>query len=68
MRGPHCAYGVLGIPYGEVQNSYDGKPVDLDNCDAQIGTKIMSKWILTTPLILMTMMELMVNSVGKWRM
>ena len=35
-------------------------------CDAQIGIRIMCKWILTTTLIIITMMGTMVDSVRKW--
>ena len=35
-------------------------------CEAQIGRKIMCKWILTTQLIIMSMVGMMVNSVKKW--
>jgi hypothetical protein len=38
----------------------------LKGCEAQIGTRIMSKWILTAPLFLMTMVENMVDLVKKW--
>ena len=39
-----------------------GFPKDFD---AQIETKMMCKWILTTPLILMTMVMIMVDLVRK---
>ena len=35
-------------------------------CEAQIGTRIMCKWILTIELIMMSMVGMMVNSVRKW--
>ena len=35
------------------------------SCDAQIGTRIRNRWILTTPLILMTMVDMMVDLVRK---
>jgi hypothetical protein len=35
-------------------------------CDAQIGTMIISKWILTAPLFLITMVGNMVDLVKKW--
>jgi hypothetical protein len=38
----------------------------LKGCDAQIGTRMMSKWNLTAALFLMTMNERMVNLVKKW--
>jgi hypothetical protein len=41
-------------------------PMLLKDGDAQIGTKIMSKWILTAPLILMTMVGNMVDLGKKW--
>ena len=41
-------------------------PMLLKGCEAQIGIKIMSKWILTVPLFLMTMVENMVDLVRKW--
>jgi len=41
-------------------------PRFLKDCDAQIGTRIMSKWILTVPLFLMTMVGIMVNLDKKW--
>jgi hypothetical protein len=41
-------------------------PKILKGCEAQIGTRIMSKWILTTPLFLMTMVGNMVDLVKKW--
>jgi hypothetical protein len=34
-------------------------------CEAQIGTRIMCKWIVTIPLILMTMVGMRVDSVRK---
>ena len=34
-------------------------------CEAQIGTRIIYKWILTTPLVLMTMVDMRVDSVWK---
>jgi hypothetical protein len=37
----------------------------LKGYDAQIGTMIMSKWILTAPLFLMTMVGNMVDLVKK---
>jgi hypothetical protein len=40
-------------------------PRFLKGCDAQIGTKIMSKWILTASLFLMTMVGNMVDLVKK---
>ena len=36
-------------------------------CEAQIGIRIVCKWILTTPLIIMTMVEMMVDSVMKMK-
>jgi hypothetical protein len=36
----------------------------LKGCEAQIGTRIMSKWILTASLFLMTMVENMVDLVN----
>jgi hypothetical protein len=41
-------------------------PRFLKGCEAQIGTRIMSKWILTAPLFLMTMVENVVDLVKKW--
>ena len=38
----------------------------LKGCDAQIGTRIMSKFILTATLFLMTMVGNMVDLVRKW--
>jgi hypothetical protein len=38
-----------------------------ESCDAQIGTRIMSKWIVTTPLFLMIMVGNMVDLVREWR-
>ena len=38
----------------------------LKGCDAQIGTRIMSKWILTAPSFLMTMVGNMVDLVKEW--
>jgi hypothetical protein len=40
-------------------------PRFLKGCDAQIGTRIMSKWILTVPLFIMTMVGNMVDLVKK---
>jgi hypothetical protein len=40
-------------------------PRFLKGCDAQIGTRIMSKWILTAPLFLMAMVKNMVDLVKK---
>jgi hypothetical protein len=37
----------------------------LKGCDAQIVRKIMSNWILTLPLFVMTMVRNMVNLVKK---
>ena len=34
-------------------------------CEAQIGTRIMCKWIFTIPLVLMTMVGTKVDSVRK---
>ena len=34
-------------------------------CEAQIGTRIICKWILTTPLVLMTMVGMRVDLVWK---
>ena len=34
-------------------------------CEAQIGTRIICKWILTTPLLLMTMVGMKVDLVRK---
>jgi hypothetical protein len=42
-------------------------PRFLKGCDAQIGTRIMSKWILTAPLFLMTMVGNMVDLVKNMR-
>jgi hypothetical protein len=39
----------------------------LKGCDVRIGTKIMAKWILTIPSMLMAMVGMMVNLVRKWR-
>src|ERR1700737_2322990 len=36
-------------------------------CEAQIGTRIICKWILTTPLLLMTMVGMKVDLVKKRR-
>jgi hypothetical protein len=41
-------------------------PRFLKGCDAQIVTRIMSKWILIAPLFLMTMDGNMVDLVRKW--
>ena len=51
--GPWCS----GTPYGEVR----------DNCDVQSRTIIMSIWILTTLLFIMTMVGNMVDLEKKWR-
>ena len=47
--------------------SYVGEPGFPKCCDAQIRTKIIYKWILTTPLILITMVGMMVDLVGKMK-
>jgi hypothetical protein len=47
------------------REGYDGEPEAFRN-EAQIGTKIMSRWILTAPLFLMTMVENMVDFIKKW--
>ena len=41
-------------------------PKILKGCEAQIGTRIMSIWILTAPLFVMTMVGNMVDLVKKW--
>jgi hypothetical protein len=38
----------------------------LKGCDAQIGTRIISKWILTTLLFVMTIVGNMVELGKKW--
>ena len=44
---------------------YDDKIGIMKGCDVQIGTRIICKWSLI-PLILMTLLEIMVDSVRKW--
>jgi hypothetical protein len=40
-------------------------PRFVKGCEAQIGTRIMSKWILTAPLFLMIIVGNMVDLVKK---
>ena len=42
---------------------YDVEPGFLKGCDAQIESRIMSKWFLTKSMVLMTMVEMMMNLV-----
>lgn len=51
----------------DIKHEGDGESGLLKGCDTQINTMILSKWILSTPLILITMMDMMVYSVKKWK-
>ena len=46
---------------------YDGEPMFLKGCHTQIGKKIVCKWIWTTPLILMAMVDMIVDSMRNAR-